>query len=78
MNKYEARMKLGQVARELLLDMLDDGEMSDKDYLELESGATEMIDILFEDLGLEILDVEAPFVTVRLRLDAEEGPEVSP
>jgi hypothetical protein len=78
MNNFEARLHLGRTVRELLLDMLDDGEMSDKDYLELENGATEMVDILFEDWGLEVISVEAPFATVRLRLNAEEGPEVSP
>lgn len=83
MNKFEARLHLGRTVRELLLDMLDDGQMSDKEYLELENGATEMVDILFEDWGLEVVDVEewdgaAPVALVRLRLHAEEGPEVSP
>ena len=71
MNKFEARLKLSNFIREVLVDSLDDGTLSPKDLLALENDMTDVVDVLFEELHLEILDVTAPNVTIRLTLDAE-------
>lgn len=71
MNKFEARLKLSNFMREVLVDSLDDGTLSPKDLLLLENDMTDVVDVLFEELHLEVLDVAAPNITVRLSLDAE-------
>lgn len=71
MNKFEARLKLSNFIREVLVDSLDDGTLSAKDLLLLENDMTDVVDVLFEELQLEVLDVTAPNLTIRLSLDAE-------
>lgn len=71
MNKFEARLKLSNFIREVLVDSLDDGTLGAKDLLALENDMTDVVDLLFEELQLEVLDTTAPNVTIRLTLDAE-------
>lgn len=71
MNKFEARLKLSNFIREVLIDSLDDGSLSPKDLLALENDMTDVVDVLFEELQLEVVDSTAPNVTIRLTLDAE-------
>lgn len=59
---HVARLHVTRTIRQILLDLMDDESLSDAEFLELSDDVGDVVDALFEQLGLEVTDVLSPGV----------------
>ena len=62
MNLFQAKLHVTRTVRQILLDLMDDESLSDAEFLELSDDVGDVVDALFEGLGLEVTDVLSPGV----------------